>query len=80
MAGAVAQLLDMRARNLIRDVSLGMNDPRAILHVIRHFPRGSIDSVMVAGAWNLLDQVRCNPPAHTPPKPTTSLRTDISPQ
>lgn len=61
MAGAVAKLLEMRSRNLIRDVSLGMNDPNAILSVIKHFPRGSIDSVMVAGAWNLLDQVR-DPP------------------
>ena len=58
VAGAVEKLLEMRSKNLIRDVSLGMNDPNAILSVINHYPRGSIDSVMVAGAWNLLDQVR----------------------
>jgi D-threo-aldose 1-dehydrogenase len=49
-------MVELRRRGLIKEVSLGMNDPAAILKVIRAFPPGTVDSVMVAGAWNLIDQ------------------------
>uniref|UniRef100_A0A7S0N6H5 NADP-dependent oxidoreductase domain-containing protein n=1 Tax=Pyramimonas obovata TaxID=1411642 RepID=A0A7S0N6H5_9CHLO len=54
--GGVEGMVELRSRGLISEVSLGMNEPAAILRVLRAFPKGTIDCVMVAGAWNLLDQ------------------------
>jgi|TARA_B100001142_G_scaffold313867_2_gene350788 D-threo-aldose 1-dehydrogenase len=33
-----------------------MNDPAYTMRMIRGKPRGTFDSIMLAGAWNLLDQ------------------------
>jgi len=54
--GGILGMVELRRRGLIKEVSLGMNEPAAILKVIRAFPPGTLDSVMVAGAWNLIDQ------------------------
>mmetsp|Transcript_31128 Transcript_31128/g.43144 ORF Transcript_31128/g.43144 Transcript_31128/m.43144 type:complete len:384 (-) Transcript_31128:370-1521(-) len=55
-SGGISELVKLRQEGKIKDVSLGMNDPGAILAVLREFPPGTINSVMVAGCWNLLDQ------------------------
>ncbi|KAK3236585.1 hypothetical protein CYMTET_53283 [Cymbomonas tetramitiformis] len=55
-AGALKGLVGLRRAGTVKAVSLGLNEPNDILRILRTVPAGTIDSVMVAGAWNLLDQ------------------------
>lgn len=68
--GAFAGLRELRQAGKIKEVSLGCNEPEYIMRCIKELPPGTLDSVMVAGTWNLLDQVShaascCGPPAGT---------------
>jgi D-threo-aldose 1-dehydrogenase len=54
--GAVAELVRMREQGEIRYVSAGLNDADMLLRFARTAPRGTFDSFMCAGCWNLLDQ------------------------
>lgn len=63
--GALDELAKMKIRGEVPSISLGMNDPSAVLKLLREWPpsaaagesKGSpIDNVMLAGRWNLLDQ------------------------
>ena len=53
--GGLAALVKMRADGLISEVSLGVNDASAALKILTSCPLGSLDSIMIAGSWNLLD-------------------------
>ena len=53
--GGLAELVKMRSEGLIKEVSLGMNDPHFALRILRTAPPGTIDTIMIAGCWNLLD-------------------------
>ena len=53
--GALAGLVQMRKNGLIHDVSLGLNDADIALDILRRAPVGSLNSIMIAGSWNLLD-------------------------
>lgn len=54
--GAVAELVRMRERGEIRYVSAGLNDASYLVRYAHTAPRGTFDSFMCAGCWNLLDQ------------------------
>ena len=54
--GGVDALVEMRNAGIIEAVSLGMNDPSYVERMLREKPNGTFDSVMSAGAWNLIDQ------------------------
>mmetsp|Transcript_7829 Transcript_7829/g.22234 ORF Transcript_7829/g.22234 Transcript_7829/m.22234 type:complete len:403 (-) Transcript_7829:40-1248(-) len=55
--GGVEALLSAREEGLVNEVGLGMNDPYWILRILREHNRArELDSVMMAGRWNLLDQ------------------------
>lgn len=54
--GGVDALVEMRNAGIIEAVSLGMNDPMYVERMLREKPNGTFDSVMSAGAWNLIDQ------------------------
>lgn len=54
--GGVDGLVQLRNEGLIDSVSVGLNDPECVLRMVRARPAGTFDSVMVAGAWNLIDQ------------------------
>jgi len=54
--GGVAELVKLRDEGAIREVSLGMNDATFVRRMLEDNPPGTFDSVMMAGAWNLLDQ------------------------
>jgi len=56
---AVATLAAMKRGKVprsirVKRIGLGMNDPAAILRMLRRFP-GAFDSVLMAGAWNLME-------------------------
>ena len=51
----VRKLRELREKGLIRDISIGMNDASYILQMIGQCSKGTFDSVMMAGCWNLLD-------------------------
>lgn len=53
--GALAELVRLKHEGHIQDISLGMNDSSYALRLLRISPPQSIDSVMIAGCWNLLD-------------------------
>lgn len=53
--GGLVELVKMRGDGLICDVSIGLNDAGAALTILRGAPEGSLDSIMIAGSWNLLD-------------------------
>ena len=53
--GALAGLVALRAQGRIQQVSLGVNDASAALRVLHQAPPGTLDNVMIAGSWNLLD-------------------------
>jgi len=56
-AGALAGLGDLKAQGKIKSVGIGVNDPSFALRALQTKPAGSlIDTVMIAGSWNLLDQ------------------------
>ena len=55
MKGARA-LRALRDAGRIGEVSLGMNDAKYVLRMIRESEPGTFDAVMMAGSWNLLDQ------------------------
>ena len=53
--GGLVELIKMRADGLIHDVSIGLNDAGAALAILRGAPEEALDSIMIAGSWNLLD-------------------------
>lgn len=53
--GGLEALVKMREEGLIKDVSIGVNRAESALKIIRSAPMGSLDTVMIAGCWNLLD-------------------------
>ena len=55
MKGARA-LRALRDAGRIGEVSLGMNDAKYVLRMIRESEPGTFDAIMMAGSWNLLDQ------------------------
>jgi D-threo-aldose 1-dehydrogenase len=54
--GGVAALVQLRTAGKVRRVGLGMNSPPHILRLLRAFPRGTFDNVLLAGCWNLIDR------------------------
>ena len=54
--GGVRALTALRDAGRVSEISLGMNDAAYVLRMLRENPPGTFDSVMMAGAWNLLDQ------------------------
>jgi D-threo-aldose 1-dehydrogenase len=52
--GGVAALATLKRDGLVGRIGLGMNKPDFILRIIRQYP-GVFDSVLMAGAWNLMD-------------------------
>ena len=54
--GAVDGMVQLRKEGLIENVSIGMNDAAFVLRMIEGKPKGTFNSVMLAGSWNLLDQ------------------------
>ena len=54
--GGVAELVKLRDEGAINEVSLGMNDATFVRRMLEDNPPNTFDSVMMAGAWNLLDQ------------------------
>jgi len=53
--GAIKALASLRAQGQISEVSLGFNSAEYLLKSVRHFPAGTIDNIMIARTWNLLD-------------------------
>lgn len=54
--GGVDALVELREKGVIKSVSLGMNDPKYVMRMITGKAPGTFDSIMSAGAWNLIDQ------------------------
>jgi D-threo-aldose 1-dehydrogenase len=54
-SGALKAMVDLREQHLIEEVSIGVNDTSAALRILHESPRGALDTVMLAGQWNLLD-------------------------
>lgn len=54
--GALEALLALREEGAITGVSLGLNEPAWALRFLSRYPRGTFQSVMLAGCWQLLDQ------------------------
>lgn len=54
--GGIDALVELRDAGVIKSVSLGMNDATYVLRMITGKPPGTFDSIMSAGAWNLIDQ------------------------
>ena len=54
--GGVDALVALRTSGRIQNVSLGMNDPSYVTRMLREKPPGTFDSIMSAGAWNVIDQ------------------------
>jgi len=53
--GGIKMLESLRAKGQIGEVSLGFNSAEYLLKTVRHFPVGTIDNIMIARTWNLLD-------------------------
>lgn len=54
--GGLWELLRLRDAGACAHVSLGMNDAAFALSILRRAPMGAFDSILIAGAWNLIDQ------------------------
>lgn len=54
--GGVDAMIQLRKEGLIGEISLGLNRADYILKYLQKYPKGTFDNVMVAGAWNLIDQ------------------------
>ena len=52
--GAIDGMVALKKAGSVQDVGLGMNNPRYIMQILREAP-GTIDTVMMAGSWNLLN-------------------------
>lgn len=55
-SGGMWELVRMRADGVIQEIGLGMNDAKSCLRILNAVPAGTIDSVLIAGVWNLIDQ------------------------
>ena len=53
--GGIEALRELKEKGLVKELSLGMSNPSHLLKVLEAFP-ATFDTVMMAGAWNLLDQ------------------------
>mmetsp|Transcript_15179 Transcript_15179/g.14577 ORF Transcript_15179/g.14577 Transcript_15179/m.14577 type:complete len:355 (-) Transcript_15179:175-1239(-) len=53
--GGLGALVKMRGEGVIKDVSVGVNRADSALKIVKSAPVGSLDSLMIAGCWNLLD-------------------------
>jgi D-threo-aldose 1-dehydrogenase len=57
-SGGVEELVRMRdVERTIGAVSLGMNDAPRMLRLLRAYPKGTFDNVLLAGSYNLLTRV-----------------------
>ena len=54
--GGIDALVALRDAGTINNVSLGLNNPEYVLRMLRGKPDGTFNSIMSAGAWNLIDQ------------------------
>lgn len=54
-SGGLATLVKLRSDGIIGEVSLGLNDADVALSILRQASVGSLDSIMIAGCWNLLE-------------------------
>lgn len=54
--GAVAEIVRLRSRGVIGEVSIGCWSVKHTRRMLRTTPIGTFDSIMLAGRWNLLDQ------------------------
>eukprot|EP00457_Paulinella_chromatophora_P008785 gb/GEZN01008832.1/.p1 GENE.gb/GEZN01008832.1/~~gb/GEZN01008832.1/.p1 ORF type:complete len:359 (+),score=36.59 gb/GEZN01008832.1/:104-1180(+) len=54
--GAFACLLKLQAENVCRKIGCGMNDPKMVARFLDMAPPKSVQEVMLAGCWNLIDQ------------------------
>ena len=53
--GALQGLLELRDQKKIDDISIGVNELAAAMRIVHEAPHGSLNSVLIAGQWNLLD-------------------------
>ena len=53
--GGLQELVQLRNDGYIQDVSFGLNDVNIALRIVKDAPLDSIDSILIAGCWNLLD-------------------------
>ena len=53
--GALLGLIELRDQKKIEDISIGVNDLASAMRLVHEAPHGSLDSLMIAGQWNLLD-------------------------
>jgi len=49
-------MIELKQQGVTKEISLGMNSSEYLLRYIRKYPRGTFDSIMMAGCWNLIDQ------------------------
>jgi len=54
--GGVDAMVQLRKEGKIKEVSMGFNKSDYLLKFLQHFPAGTFDSIMMAGAFNLIDQ------------------------
>jgi len=54
--GGIEAMLELKRQGLVAEVGLGMNNAAFALKYLRKYPKGTFDSLMLAGCWNLLDQ------------------------
>ncbi len=56
--GSIEAMVGMKEQGMVNTVSLGMNDPKYIMKFLDIYSYGSnkLDSIMMAGSWNLMDQ------------------------
>merc|ERR1719356_389527 len=54
--GGIEAMLELRAQGKIHEVSMGFNSSEYLLKYIRRYPTGTVDTIMMAGCFNLIDQ------------------------
>jgi D-threo-aldose 1-dehydrogenase len=55
--GSLAALVQLRKDGITSDVGLGVNSPDYALNIIKSSPEGTINTILLAGAWNLMEQL-----------------------
>lgn len=54
--GGLQALVKLREAGEIADVSIGVNNSDYALRILKDVPSGTLNSIMIAGCWNLLEQ------------------------
>ena len=54
--GALEGLAELKREGVVESTGVGVNCGATVLEVLERAPAGSVDCVMLAGCWNLLDQ------------------------